>query len=88
PPGDEVPPCRIISLGHVLRYLQTYVRDHWAMLRQCQFKDPALGFLMTLEKARRGGAGRRGEGGVEVVPGPDVVIEPAESRRRRTDRDA
>jgi hypothetical protein len=38
------------------------------MLRHMQFKDPALGFLMTLEKAKRGEAGRRGEEGVEVVP--------------------
>ncbi len=68
PPGAPVPPCRIISLGHVLNFLQGYVRRHWSMLRHLQFKDPALGFLMTLEKARRGGAGRRGEEGVEVVP--------------------
>ena len=67
PPGEKVPPCRIISLGHVLRFLQDYVRRHWGMLRHCQFKDPAFGFLMTMEKARRGGAGRRGEQGVEVV---------------------
>ncbi len=67
PPGAAVPPCRIISLGHVLAYLQAYVRKHWHMLRHLQFKDPAFGFLMTLEKARRGGAGRRGEQGVEVV---------------------
>ena len=68
PPGAPVPPCRIISLGHVLAYLQSYVHKHWRMLRHLQFKDPAFGFLMTLEKARRGGAGRRGEQGVEVVP--------------------
>jgi len=68
PPGDEVPPCRIISLGHVLEYLQRYMRRHWNVLRHLQFKDPAFGFLMTLEKARRGGAGRRGVRGVEVVP--------------------
>jgi hypothetical protein len=68
PPGSEVPPCRIISLGHVLTFLQGYVRKHWNVLRHLQFKDPAFGFLMTLEKARRGGAGRRGESGVEVVP--------------------
>ena len=67
PPGQEVPPCRIISLGHVLDYLQAYVRKHWSMLRHLQFKDPAFGFLLTLEKARRGGAGRRGEKGVELV---------------------
>jgi hypothetical protein len=68
PPGSQVPPCRIISLGHVLVFLQDYVRKHWQMLRHLQFKDPAFGFLMTLEKARRGGAGRRGEQGVEIVP--------------------
>lgn len=68
PPGSAVPPCRIISLGHVLSFLQSYVRKHWHMLRHLQFKDPAFGFLMTLEKARRGEAGRRGESGVEIVP--------------------
>jgi hypothetical protein len=52
----------------VLAYLQAYVHRHWHMLRHLQFKDPAFGFLMTMEKARRGGAGRRGEQGVEVVP--------------------
>ncbi len=68
PPGSQVPPCRIISLRHVLRFLQDYVRRHWGVLRHMQFKDPALRFLMTLEKAKRGEAGRRGEEGVEVVP--------------------
>src|SRR5207244_188490 len=67
PPGAPVPPCRIVSLGHVLEFLQTYVRKHWQVLRHLQFKDPAFGFLMTMEKARRGGAGRRGAEGVEVV---------------------
>jgi hypothetical protein len=67
PPGAPVPPCRIISLGHVLEFLQRYVRKHWNMLRHLQFKDPAFGFLMTLEKAKRGGAGRRGKAGVEIV---------------------
>lgn len=81
PPGSEVPPCRIISLGHVLSFLQAYVRKHWQMLRHLQFKDPAFGFLMTLEKARRGGAGRRGEQGVEIVPPPET--ERAGNGRRR-----
>lgn len=81
PPGEAVPPCRIISLGHVLQFLQSYVRKHWHMLRHLQFKDPAFGFLMTLEKARRGGAGRRGEAGVEIVPPADE--ERAVNGRRR-----
>lgn len=81
PPGAPVPPCRIISLGHVLTFLQQYVRKHWHMLRHLQFKDPAFGFLMTLEKARRGGAGRRGEQGVEIVP-PELTERPGNGRRR------
>ncbi|HUR80267.1 MAG TPA: hypothetical protein VM733_05850 [Thermoanaerobaculia bacterium] len=83
PPGEQVPPCRIISLGHVLQFLQTYVRRHWHMLRHLQFKDPAFGFLMTMEKARRGGAGRRGEEGVEIVPPEDQKRAVHERGRRR-----
>jgi hypothetical protein len=86
PPGSAVPPCRIISLGHVLQYLQAYVRKHWAMLRHCQFKDPAIGFLMTLEKARRGGAGRRGEHGVEVVTADERVAHPRPAVPPNADR--
>lgn len=72
PPGAPVPPCRIISLRHVLDFLDRYVRRNWAMLRHLQFKDQAFGFLMTLEKARRGQAGRRGEQGVEIVPAAGI----------------
>ena len=80
PPGAPVPPCRIVSLGHVLEFLQSYVRKHWSMLRHLQFKDPAFGFLMTMEKARRGGAGRRGRHGVEIVP---PIAEPRRDDRRK-----
>lgn len=87
PPGSQVPPCRIISLGHVLEFLQQYVRKHWSMLRHLQFKDPAFGFLMTIEKARRGGAGRRGDKGVEVVPavGEERVARPRPEREKTTE---
>lgn len=81
PPGAEVPPCRIISLGHVLEFLQRYVRKHWNVLRHLQFKDPAFGFLMTLEKAKRGGAGRRGEAGVEIVSSTPRATGPRKSGR-------
>lgn len=81
PPGEAVPPCRIISLGHVLDFLQKYVRKHWNMLRHLQFKDHALGFLMTLEKARRGGAGRRGNAGVEIVSAQPRLPHAREPRR-------
>ena len=41
----------VIDLGHVVQFLQHYLRQHWEVLRHAQFKDPALGFLMALEKA-------------------------------------
>lgn len=47
------PPATSISLGHVTAFLQDYIRAHWDVLSHGQFKDPALGFLFTLEKARR-----------------------------------
>ncbi|MCF6282071.1 MAG: hypothetical protein L3J28_07645 [Candidatus Polarisedimenticolaceae bacterium] len=42
---------QVIDLGHVVQFLQEYLRQHWEVLHHAQFKDPALGFLMTLEKA-------------------------------------
>lgn len=52
--GPPSPPCTVVSLGHVVGYLRDYLREHWEILRHGQFKHPALGFLMTLEKASRG----------------------------------
>ena len=86
PPGAPVPPCRIISLGHVVDYLQNYVRKHYPMLRHLQLKDPAFGFMLAMEKAKRGAAGRRGAKGIEIVsdqrePRP-ADSEPPEKARR------
>lgn len=46
-----------IPLGHAVRYLQQHIAEHWQRLRHSQIKDPALAFLLTLEKARRGTSG-------------------------------
>ncbi len=43
-----------IALGQVVSYLQSYLDEHWDTLRHAEFKHPAFGFLMALEKARRG----------------------------------
>ena len=43
-----------IPLGHIGRWLQSHITEHWHVLRQSQTKDPALSFLLTLEKGRRG----------------------------------
>ena len=40
-----------IPMGHVVTFLQDYLRRHWEVLRHAQLKDPAFGFLATLEKA-------------------------------------
>ena len=47
-------PCEVISMRHVVRFLQSYVRQHWDALHNAQFKDSAFGFLVTLEKALGG----------------------------------
>ena len=40
-----------ISLGHIIDFLQRFLREHWDVLRQAEYKDPAFGFLVLLEKA-------------------------------------
>lgn len=42
---------KIILLKHVVRFLQEYIREHWEILHHGQFKHPAFGFLVSLEKA-------------------------------------
>lgn len=46
-PGYEA-----ISLGRVVQFLQEYLHRNWAVLHHAQFKDPALGFLLTLNKSQ------------------------------------
>lgn len=44
----------VILLGHIVQFLRDYLRENWDVLHAVEFKDPAFGFLMTLEKASRG----------------------------------
>jgi hypothetical protein len=44
----------VILLGHVVEFLRRYLCENWDVLHTAEFKDPAFGFLMTLEKADRG----------------------------------
>src|SRR5436190_18193142 len=60
PPAAPVPPCRIVSLGHVLEFLQTYVRKHWQVLRHLQFKDPAFGAPSAARISSSGSPSRLG----------------------------
>ncbi len=52
--GLERPRPLVISLGHIVDFLDNYIDNHWDVLRHSDTKDPALGFLMTLAKAKRG----------------------------------
>ena len=55
--GEETDAHRFtfVGLGHAVDYLRNHMDQHWSVLRHSQIKDPALAFLLTLEKARRGG---------------------------------
>ena len=48
-----------LTLGHITGFIEGYLDEHWKVLRHAQFKHPALGLFMVLEKARREAANRR-----------------------------
>ena len=45
-----------ISLGEIATWLERQVHEHWEQIKTIQSKDPALGFLILFEKAKRGEA--------------------------------
>ena len=50
-----------VPMGHVVEFLQLYLRRHWDVLRHAQIREPALGVLALIEKWRVGtgpGAGK------------------------------
>lgn len=59
----------VVLLAQVIQFLRNYLRDNWDVLHHADFKDPAFGFLMTLEKASRGLPAKRSS---RVVPGVAV----------------
>lgn len=48
--GDRGP-YTTITFARVIRWLRRLARGHWDVLQNAQFKDPALAFLMLLEKS-------------------------------------
>lgn len=52
-PDEQARHFQMVSLGHIVQYLQDYLREHWNVLHHAEFKHPAFGFLLTLEKALR-----------------------------------
>ena len=62
--SSEQPPhsgYSTLTLGHITGFIEEYLDQHWKVLRHAQFKHPALGLFMVLEKARRE-AGKQGRG--------------------------
>ena len=47
------PATLTLSLGHMVEFVQDHLRAHWDVLHHAQSRDPAMGFLMLLEKATR-----------------------------------
>jgi len=41
---------QIMTLGHIVKFIRTYLQEHWEILRHAQFSDPGLDMLMLLEK--------------------------------------
>jgi hypothetical protein len=52
-------PAHVVGIGQVVRFLREFLRTHWSSLRHVESKDPAFGFLITLEKALRDHGGSR-----------------------------
>lgn len=54
PPTRKNYTYRWISHGRIAKWLTEQVRTNWDSAKAIQSKDPALGFLLLFEKARRG----------------------------------
>ncbi len=54
PPREGPVFYRWISLGHIARFMHETISARWKAAQAIQSKDPALSFLLLLEKALRG----------------------------------
>ena len=43
----------VLTLGHIISFIEEYIEQHWDVLRHAQFKHQALGLFMVMEKARK-----------------------------------
>jgi hypothetical protein len=51
---DDNAAFTFVPMDHIVRFLQAHITEHWGLVRHVQTKEPVLGFLLMLEKARRG----------------------------------
>ena len=52
--SNDSPHHTTVTLGHAAKFLREYIAEYWDLVRNTDFKDPAFGFLVLLEKARHG----------------------------------
>lgn len=50
--GDTHKGYSVLTLGHIISFIEDYIEQHWEVLRHAQFKHQALGLFMVMEKAR------------------------------------
>jgi hypothetical protein len=55
PPFHEHPPYTWLLHAHLADFIRDTLREHWAAAQTIQSKDPALSFMLLLEKAAREG---------------------------------
>ena len=52
-PNSAPSGCPVISLGHMVTFIEAYLQQNWSTLHGSQFERPSLGLFMVLENARR-----------------------------------
>ncbi|MFU8832455.1 MAG: hypothetical protein ACNA7J_09900 [Wenzhouxiangella sp.] len=58
-PDQQPRGWRIISLGHVMDYLQTYLREEWPRLRHVTFSNPILDLFALIQRTESQSGRRR-----------------------------
>ena len=65
---DNRPTWTTVPMRHVVQFLQSYLKEHWDLLRHAQIRDPALAVLALIEKWN--------------VQAEEPIADVAETRRR------
>lgn len=50
--GEKNKGYSVLTLGHIISFIEDYIEQHWDVLRHAQFKQQAFGLFMVMEKAR------------------------------------
>lgn len=53
-PENQATRYSVVRLDAVVGFLESYIEEHWEVLRHAEFSDPAFGLLVTLFKSGHG----------------------------------